>query len=64
MPTARSAQQVLRLLDQNWRSFFAAIKDWKEHPEKYTGRPKLPKYKKKDGTFVLTMTSQECKIKG
>ena len=64
MPTAQSAQQVLRLLDQNWRSFFVAIKDWKEHPEKYTGRPKLPKYKKKDGTFVLTMTSQECKIKG
>lgn len=27
MPTAQSAQQVLRLLDQNWKSFFKSIKD-------------------------------------
>ena len=45
MPTAQSAQQVLRLLDKNWKSFFAAINDWKQHKEKYLGRPKLPKYK-------------------
>lgn len=28
MPTAQSAQQILRLLDKNWKSFFSAIKDW------------------------------------
>jgi len=47
MPTAQTAQQVLRLLDKNWKSFFATIKDWKEHKDKYLGRPKMPKYKKK-----------------
>ena len=47
MPTAQTAQQVLRLLDKNWKSFFAAIKDWKEHKDKYLGRPKLPKYKER-----------------
>ena len=62
MPTAQSAQQVLRLLDKNWASFFAAIKDWKQHKEKYLGRPKLPKYKKKDGRFILVMTNQNCKM--
>lgn len=52
MPTVQSAQQTLRLLDRNWTSFFAAIKDWKSRPEKYKGRPRLPKYKSKDGYFL------------
>ena len=28
MPTAQSAQQILRLLEKDWKSFFTAIKDW------------------------------------
>ena len=54
MPTAQTAQQTLRLLDKNWTSFFAAIKDWKAHPEKY---------KPKDGYFPLVLTNQNCKLK-
>ena len=42
---SRLGQQILRLLDKNWVAFFAAIKDWSKHKEKYKGRPKLPKYK-------------------
>lgn len=42
---------TLRLLDKNWKSYFRGIKDWKEHPEKYLGMPKLPKYLPKDGRF-------------
>ena len=63
MPTAQSAQQTLRLLDRNWKSFFASIKDWKNNKEKYTGRPKLPKYLKKEGNYILTLTNQNCKLK-
>lgn len=63
MPTAQSAQQVLRMLDGNWKSFFAAIKDWKKHPEKYHGGPKLPKYLKKDGHYCLVMTNQNCRVR-
>jgi putative transposase len=44
---SKVSQQVLRLLDKNWKSFFKSIEDWKKHPEKYKGRPKLPKYKDK-----------------
>lgn len=50
---AKISQQTLRLLHRNWISFFKAIKDWKIHPKKYLGRPKLPKYKKKDGRSVV-----------
>jgi len=63
MPTAQSAQQVLRLLDKNWKSFFASIKDWKNHKDKYLGKPKLPKYKDKNGRSILILTNQEVKLK-
>ena len=63
MPTAQSAQQTLRLLDKNWASFFKSIKDWSKHKDKYLGRPKLPKYKAKDGRVILILTNQNVKIK-
>lgn len=63
MPTAQSAQQTLRFLDRNWKSFFASIKDWKNNKEKYTGRPKLPNYLKKEDNYILTLTNQNCKRK-
>ena len=63
MPTAQSAQQLLRLLDKNWKSFFASIKDWSKHKEKYLGRPKMPKYLKKNGYYILILTNQNCKLK-
>ena len=64
MGNAQSAQQVLRRLEANWTSFFKAIKDWKEHKEKYLGRPKIPKYKKKDGHFEYVITNQNAVLKG
>lgn len=63
MPTAQSAQQCLRLLDKNWKSFFKSIKEWKKNKEKYQGMPKLPKYKKKSGMNILILTNCDCKIK-
>lgn len=63
MPTAQCAQQTLRLLEKDWKSFFAAIKDWSNHKDKYLGRPKLPKYKAKDGKHILVLTNQNVKIK-
>lgn len=64
MSTAQSAQQILRLLDNNWSSFFKAIKDWGMHRDKYLGKPKLPKYKSKNGREILILTNQNVKPKG
>ena len=64
MPASQSAQQVLRLLDNNWKSFFNSIKDWSRNRDKYLGKPKLPKYKPKDGKVVLPLTNQQVKVKG
>lgn len=63
MPMAQSAQQCLRLLEKNWKSFFTSIKDYKKNPSKYTGRPKLPKYLDKNGRNILILTNNNCKVK-
>jgi putative transposase len=44
---AKVSNQVLIQLDKAWKAFFEAINEWREHPEKFLGRPKLPKYKHK-----------------
>lgn len=62
MPLASTSQQCLKLLDRNWKSFFKAIKDYNKNPSKYLGRPKLPKYKSKNGRNILILTNQNCKI--
>ena len=62
MPTAQSAQQTLRKLCANFKSFLACIKDYKQNPNKYTGKPKLPKYKAKDGKYELILTNQEARL--
>ena len=38
-------QQCLKVLEKNWKSYFASIKDYKENPDKYKGEPKPPKFK-------------------
>ena len=56
---AKVAQQVLINLDKNWQSFFATILEWKEHPEKFHGKPSLPRYKEKQkGRHILVYTTQ------
>lgn len=62
MPLASTSQQCLKLLDKNWKSFFQSIKDYNKNPNKYLGRPKLPKYKQKDSRNLIMLTNQNCKI--
>lgn len=62
MPSSATSQQCLRLLDKNWKSFFASIKNYNKNPNKYLGRPKLPKYKSKNDRNILILTYVNCKI--
>lgn len=64
MPTAQCAQQILRLLGKNWKSFLHAMKDWSKKKENYSGRPQLPNYKKKKGRNIVIITNQNAKLKG
>jgi putative transposase len=60
---SQTSQQVLRVLEQNWKSFFNACRGYRVHPEKFKGRPSPPKYKRKQGEFVVIFTNQQCAIK-
>lgn len=42
---SHSYQQLLKVLEQNWKSYFASLKDYKKNPNKYLGCPRQPKYK-------------------
>ena len=56
-------QQVIKMVIRDYKSFFESIKDYKNNPSKYLGRPKLPKYKKSGGLTTTLLTNQVCVIK-
>ena len=58
------AQQILRLFQQNLRSYFAAIKDYTKNSSKYTGRPCFPKFRKSGDRFQVVFTNQSAKLTG
>jgi putative transposase len=60
---SQASQCTLQVLDRSWKSFFEAIKDWKVNPSKYLGRPKLPRYKDKDGRFPWFLKNNQTYIK-
>ena len=60
---AQTAQQVLKILERNWKSFFKVIKVWGKNKEKFLGKPKLPNYKPKNGEFLLVFTNQQVNLK-
>src|SRR5712691_460101 len=56
---AKVSQQVLMQLDQAWKGFFEAREAYEEDPSKFTGGPRLPKYKHKtEGRNILVYTVQ------
>lgn len=59
---AQVSQGVLKKCCGSWESYFKANRDYKKHPEKYKGKPKIPKYKKSGMTEVV-FTNQTCRIK-
>ena len=61
---AKVSQQILMVLDKNWQSFFEAVKAYKIDSSKFTGRPKLPKYKDRTkGRNLLVYTIQAISSK-
>lgn len=60
---SQPANCLLRRLDKVWKSYFKSIKDWIENPSKYLGKPKIPKYLKKDGRYCWEIPNNICFIK-
>ncbi len=59
---AQTAQWTIKKVKQSWTSFFGALRSYKKNPELFNGVPKPPKYKHKNGEFMLIFTNQQCHI--
>jgi putative transposase len=59
---AQTSQQILKILDRNWKSFFNAICEWKKNHKRFNGQPRFPNYKK-ECNYLLIFTNQNSKIK-
>jgi len=53
---AKVSQQILMVLDRNWKSFREGLETYYKDPTKFTGCPRPPKYKHKrqDATCSFT----------
>lgn len=60
----KTSQQTMMLVDKNFKSFFAALKEYQRNPKKFKGRPKIPGYLDPiDGRFVVVYTYQSISKK-
>ena len=56
---SKVAQWTMKLLDQNFKSFFKSVQEFQKNPSKFKGRPRIPKYLDKEkGRYILTYTNQ------
>ena len=59
---AQSSQATMKVVFENWKSFFNGLKEYKENPSKFTGKPKIPGYSQATVKEVH-FTNQDCVIK-
>lgn len=55
----QAAQQVLIQVVREWKSWLSSLREYKKHPEKYLGRPRMPGYTK-SGLATVTITNQDA----
>ena len=62
LPT-KVSKQIIKCLVATWRGYFQAIKEWSKRPEKFLGKPKIPKYKDKTKGRNVVIYSKESVYK-
>ncbi|CEI80754.1 putative transposase [Oceanobacillus oncorhynchi] len=58
----QSSQGIMKMVFQNWRSFYGSLREYKKNPVKFKARPRIPGYcrsKEKEITF----SNQDCMVK-
>ena len=58
---AQTSQHIIKQVYREWRSFWANVKAYQKHPGKFSGRPKMPGYKRK--LYMGIFSNQQAKIK-
>ena len=62
---AQTSQQVIKLLYKNWKAYFKLLKSYQKDKTKFSGCPKIPKYKPRGdkGHYVALFTNQQAILK-
>ena len=60
---SQTSQQILKYVCRNWKSYFRALKVYRQDGKKFKRKPRIPRYKKKNGESIIIFTNQQCKIK-
>jgi putative transposase len=60
---AQTAQQVIKLVFKNFKSYFASLKEYKKEPSKFLGKPKLPTCKTGKKQHIVIFTNQTARLK-
>ncbi|MGB5910026.1 MAG: transposase [Promethearchaeia archaeon] len=60
---SQTSQQILKYVNRNWKSYFKSLMVFRRDFRKFKKRPKIPRYKKKNGESVVIFTNQQCRIK-
>lgn len=58
----QSAQQTLKEVNTVWYAWLKALKAFKKNPNKFTGKPRMPKYLPKAHKHIFFVTNQNAKV--
>ena len=56
------AQNALKEIAQAYSTFIGNIADYRQNPDKYTRRPKLPGYMRPEGLRTIVFSAGDCKV--
>ena len=59
----QTAQHVIKEACGNFSTWLKALKEYNKNPSKFTGKPKMPRYKVSGGIFMVKITNQDVKLK-
>ena len=58
----QSSQGIMRIVFQNWKSFYASLREYRNTPSKFKTRPRIPGYSRSKEKEV-TFSNQDCVIR-
>jgi len=60
---SHTAQGVLKMVIDIWKSYFRAVKEYNKNPKKFCSKPRDPKFKRDNELIVLSFSNQQCSIR-
>ena len=59
----QTAEAVLKQVVHDLKSYYAALREYRKKPDKFTGKPRMPHYSRRQGCASFNLTNQDTVIK-